>query len=169
MVGITMSFSEFLVQYGGLALALLGAAIAVGLAGIGSAKGVGIAGQASAGLLTEEPEKFGQTIILTALPGTQGLYGFVIGLLIFLNSGVFAGSASFPTIVVGLQYLMAAIPVGVVGLISSIEQGKVAATAVQILAKNPKHTMKGVIYATLVETYSVLAFVASLLAVLFFK
>ena len=80
-----MTFSDFLVQYGGLILALLGAALCVGLSGTGSAKGVSIAGQASAGLLSEEPEKFGQTILLTALPGTQGLFGFVIALLIFLN------------------------------------------------------------------------------------
>ena len=85
-----MTFSDFLVQYGGLILALLGAALCVGLSGTGSAKGVSIAGQASAGLLSEEPEKFGQTILLTALPGTQGLFGFVIALLIFLNSGDFS-------------------------------------------------------------------------------
>ncbi len=162
-----MTFSEFLVQYGGLILSLLGAALVVGLAGIGSAKGVSIAGQASAGLLSEEPEKFGQTILLTALPGTQGLFGFVIGLLIFFNSGVFDGQ--FPQVLQGFQYFMAGLPMGLAGLFSGIAQGKVCAAAVQILAKNPKHTTKGVIYATLVETYAVLGFVASLFMVLFFK
>ena len=58
---------------------------------------------------------------------------------------------------------------GLTGLFSGIAQGKVCAFAVQILAKNPKHTTKGVIYATLVETYAVLGFVASLFMVLFFK
>ena len=162
-----MTFSEFLVQYGGLILSLLGAALAVGLSGMGSAKGVSIAGQSSAGLLSEEPEKFGQTILLTALPGTQGLFGFVIGLLIFFNSGVFDGQ--FPQIIQGFQFLMAGLPIGLTGLFSGIAQGKVCAAAVQILAKNPKHTTKGVIYATLVETYAVLGFVASLFMVLFFK
>lgn len=162
-----MTFSDFLVQYGGLILSLLGAALAVGLSGMGSAKGVSIVGQSSAGLLSEEPEKFGQTILLTALPGTQGLFGFVIGLLIFFNSGVFDGQ--FPQIVQGFQFLMAGLPIGLTGLFSGIAQGKVCAAAVQILAKNPKHTTKGVIYATLVETYAVLGFVASLFMVLFFK
>ena len=162
-----MTFSEFLVQYGGLVLALLGAALAVGLSGIGSAKGVSIAGQASAGLLSEEPEKFGQTILLTALPGTQGLFGFVIGLLIFLNAGVFDGQ--FPQIIQGFRFFMAGLPIALSGLFSGIAQGKVCASAIQILAKNPKHTTKGVIYATLVETYAVLGFVASLFMVLFFN
>ena len=82
---------------------MLGATLCVGLSGTGSAKGVSIAGQASAGLLSEEPEKFGQTILLTALPGTQGLFGFVIALLIFLNSGVF--NAQFPQVAQGFQFL----------------------------------------------------------------
>ena len=66
----------------GLALALFGAACAVVLAGIGSAKGVGIAGQASAGLLSEDPSMFGKVLILQLLPGTQGLYGFLIIILL---------------------------------------------------------------------------------------
>ena len=57
-------------------------ALAVILPGIGSAKGVGIVGEAVAGLTTEEPEKFGKGLILQLLPGTQGLYGFVIGLMV---------------------------------------------------------------------------------------
>jgi len=61
----------------GLALAVLGAAIAAAVAGIGSALGVGIAGQAAAGLVSEDPDKFGKVLLLEALPGTQGIYGFL--------------------------------------------------------------------------------------------
>jgi len=68
-------------QYGGVVFGVLGAALAVLLSGIGSARGVGIAGQAAAGLVIDEPEKFGKAMVLQLLPGTQGLYGFVIGLL----------------------------------------------------------------------------------------
>ena len=63
------TFSQFF--FNGNFLAVLGAALAVGLGGIGSAKGVGIAGEAAAGLIAEDPDKFGQTLILQALPGTQ--------------------------------------------------------------------------------------------------
>ena len=77
-----MNFSQWLVENGGLILGALGVAVAVLFSGIGSAKGLSIVGQAAAGLVSEEPEKFGKSLILQLLPGTQGLYGFVIGLLI---------------------------------------------------------------------------------------
>ena len=59
----------------GQVLALAGAAIAATLGGIGSALGVGVAGQAAAGVVSEDPNKFGQVLLLQALPGTQGIYG----------------------------------------------------------------------------------------------
>ena len=77
-----MNFSQFLVQNGGIVMATLGAALATLLAGIGSAKGVGIVGEVATGLMSEEPEKFGKSLVLQLLPGTQGLYGFVIGLMV---------------------------------------------------------------------------------------
>ena len=163
-----MTFVQFLVDNnGGLILALLGAALATGLAGIGSAKGIGIVGQAAAGLMTEEPDKFGKTFILVALPGTQGLYGFVIALLLFTKIGIFGGES--PSLDLGFKYLMASLPVALAGWKSAIAQGKVAASGVQILAKRPNDVMKGVIYAVMVETYAVLGFVASLFMVLFVK
>ncbi|MFA7533758.1 MAG: V-type ATP synthase subunit K, partial [Tissierellaceae bacterium] len=77
-----MTFSEFLVSHGGVFFAGLGIAVAVFLSGIGSAKGVGLVGEAASGLMIEEPEKFGKSLVLQLLPGTQGLYGFVIGLML---------------------------------------------------------------------------------------
>ncbi|MGC3121139.1 V-type ATP synthase subunit K, partial [Enterococcus faecalis] len=55
--------------------------------GFGRANGVGFSGEAAAVLTTEQPEKFGQALILLLLPGTQGLYGFVIAFLININLG----------------------------------------------------------------------------------
>ena len=147
-----MTFMNFLTENGGLIFALLGAALATGLAGIGSAKGIGIVGEAASGLMTEEPEKFGKTFILVALPGTQGLYGFVITLMILLNIGILGGKAP-----------------ALAGWKSAIAQGKAAAAGVQILAKKPNDVMKGVIYAVMVETYALLGFVASLFMVLNIK
>lgn len=74
----------------GNVFALLGAAVAA-LAGIGSAMGVGIAGQAAAGVLAEDPKKFGKTLILQALPGTQGIYGLLMAFLIFIRIGLLGG------------------------------------------------------------------------------
>ena len=68
----------FLENIGGLAMALLGASLAVGLSCVGSAKGTGIAGEAGTGLLCEDPSKSGKVMILQLLPGTQGLYGMAV-------------------------------------------------------------------------------------------
>ena len=69
---------SFLESFGGLALALLGASLAVGLSCVGSAKGTGIAGEAGTGLLSEDPSKSGKVMVLQLLPGTQGLYGMAV-------------------------------------------------------------------------------------------
>ena len=124
-----MNFSQWLVENGGLILGALGVAVAVLFSGIGSAKGLSIVGQAAAGLVSEEPEKFGKSLILQLLPGTQGLYGFVIGLLITfsLTTQVSVGQ--------GFYLLMTCLPVGFVGLGSAIAQGKTAADGISILAK----------------------------------
>lgn len=162
-----LTWINFFFNNGGMVFALLGAALAVGLSGIGSARGIGIVGEAASGLMTEEPEKFGKTFILVALPGTQGLYGFVIALILFTKIGIFGGNA--PGFGLGLKYFMACLPIALAGWKSAIAQGKVAATGVQILAKRPDDVMKGVMYAVMVETYAVLGFVASLFMVLFIK
>src|SRR5690554_7641804 len=69
-------------NFDGLTWALMGAALAVGLAGIGSAMGVAIAGKAATGVLSEKPDLFGKVLVLQALPGTQGIYGFLMAVLI---------------------------------------------------------------------------------------
>jgi ATP synthase subunit C. len=148
---------EFFLQNGGTIFTILGASIAVFLAGCGSAVGCGIVGQAAAGLITEEPEKFGQALILQLLPGTQGLYGFIIGFLIALQL------ANGPTFTQGLYLFAAALPVAIVGYISAIAQAKVSISGLQILAKNPTESTKGIIFAAIVETYAILGFVASII------
>jgi V/A-type H+-transporting ATPase subunit K len=155
-----MNLVQFLVENnGGFILAALGIALAVGMAGIGSAKGVGTVGQAAAGLMTEQPEKFGKSLVLQLLPGTQGIYGFVIGLLVFLRI-----DASL-SLQAGFYYLMACLPIAITGLWSGIAQGKAAAAGIAILAKKPEHNTKGIIYAAMVETYALLGFVISMLLV----
>ena len=79
----------------GIALAVFGAAVAA-IAGVGSAIGVGIAGEAASGVVAEDPHKFGQTLVMQALPGTQGIYGLLISFLIlfftsFKMDGFFSG------------------------------------------------------------------------------
>ncbi|MCK9443968.1 MAG: V-type ATP synthase subunit K [Tissierellaceae bacterium] len=154
-----MTFSEFLVSHGGVFFAGLGIAVAVFLSGIGSAKGVGLVGEAASGLMIEEPEKFGKSLVLQLLPGTQGLYGFVIGLMLL---GKLDASLSLAE---GLYLFAASLPIGFVGWISAIAQGKTAAAGIAILAKNEEQSTKGIIYAVMVETYALLSFVISLILI----
>lgn len=146
--------------------AVFGAAIAAGLAGIGSAIGVGIAAQAAAGVLTEDPSKFGKCLLLEALPGTQGIYGLLIAFVIMSKIGLTNGFQlmSVPT-GSGLYLFAASIPVGIVGLLSAIAQGKACAGGIHILAKRPGEAAKGMTLAAIVETYAVLALLVSFLLV----
>lgn len=149
----------------GLFFAILGAALAVGLAGIGSAKGVGLAGEAGAGLLSEKPEMFGKVLILQILPGTQGLYGFIIALLVINNIGLLGGEIANITTSQGLAILAACLPIAITGYLSAIYQGRVAASGISLIAKQPTQVGRGMTLSALVETYAILTFLVSLLAV----
>ena len=138
----------FLDSFGGLALALLGSGLAVGLSCVGSAKGTGIAGEAGTGLLCEDPSKSGKVMVLQLLPGTQGLYGMVVWFfaLIRMNfMGNAAAVAGSMTVQQGLAYFAACMPMAIGGLLSAIAQGRVAAGSINILAKKPDDWSKGLI------------------------
>lgn len=147
----------------GIVWALLGAALAVALAGIGSALGVGLVGESAAGVVTEDPDKFGQTLLLQALPGTQGIYGLLTGFLIMQKVGVIGGSLLDLTVQQGFSIFMAALPIALVGYLSAISQGKAAAAGVGLIAKRPEELGKAIVYAVMVETYAVLALLASIM------
>jgi len=154
--------TEFMNTYGGLVLAFLGSAISVGFAGWGSVIGVGMTGVAASGVVTEDPGKFGKTLLLQALPGTQGIYGLLIGFLIWQKIGVFGNLADL-TLQQGWLILFAAIPMGLVGFVSAVYQGRAAAAGCNIVAKRPEELAKGMVFAAMVETYAVLALLASFL------
>ena len=151
----------------GLALALAGAAIAVGLGGMGSAIGVSLAGQAGAGVTTEQPEKFGKVLVLEALPGTQGIYGFLIGFLILLFTGVLGGEVKEITLAQGWQLFFTCIPCGLACLFSGIYQGKVSAAGMNMIAKDDSQMGKAMVLSAMVETYAVLGFLISALLIFF--
>lgn len=148
----------------GLVFALLGASIATGLAGTGSAKGVGGAAQAAMGVLSEDSSKFGKMLVLTLLPGTQGLYGFIVSFLILVNCGVLGGE--LPTLSQGLAFFGASLAIGIGGMISGFAQGKAAVSGIAMTAKDDKNFSKAMVSVTLVEIYALLSFIISLLAVI---
>ena len=146
----------------GQALAVLGAALAA-LAGVGSALGVGVAGEAANGVVAEDPNKFGQTLVLQALPGTQGIYGLLVAFLILSKIGLLGGGLLDVSTYSGLALLASGAPIGIVGIWSGWAQGKASAAGIQLIAKRPSELAKGMIYAAMVETYAVLALLVSFL------
>ena len=163
-----MSFGQFLSTiFTGNNLALLGAALAAILSGMGSSKGVGLVGEAASGLLAEDPSKFGKALILQALPGTQGIYGLITAFLIIFKLGLLSGAPVTLTVAQGMYFLVAGLPIAIVGYYSGIKQGRVAASGIALLAKRPKEVGKAITSAALVETYAIFAVLVSLLMVLF--
>ena len=136
----------------GIVYALLGAAVAVLLAGAGSAIGVGVAGQAAAGVVTEDPGKFAKVLILQLLPGTQGIYGLLVGFIVLSKVGLLGGGAAQISVQTGLMILAACLPIGVVGLISGMHQGKTAVASIGIVAKKPEQFAKSMLFPAMVET-----------------
>ncbi|MDR1801731.1 MAG: V-type ATP synthase subunit K [Lachnospiraceae bacterium] len=149
----------------GLVYALLGAALSALLAGCGSAIGVGIAGQAASGVVTEDPSKFAKVLLLQLLPGTQGIYGLLVGFITLSGIGVLGGDPKEVTVKTGLLILAACLPIGVVGLISGRAQGQTSAAAIGIVAKKPDQFGKAMLFPAMVETYAILALLISILAV----
>ena len=151
----------------GIVFALAGAAIATIFAGIGSAKGVGMATEAGMGVLSEDSSKFGKLLVLELLPGTQGLYGFIVAVMIMLNIGALGGSIDTGMeLSKGLLYFAASLPIAFGGLISGIAQGRAATAGISLIAKNGDQFSKAMVSTTLVEIYALLAFLVSLLSVL---
>ena len=150
----------FFYEHGGIIFAALGVATATICGGIGSLIGVGVTANSAAALISEQPEKFGQALILELLSSTQGLYGFVIAFFIYM--------ALDPamTLTTGMVYFVASLPISIAAIVSGKYQGGAAAAAMQILAKKPEHNTKGIILVAMLETYGILGFVISFLLVL---
>ena len=153
----------------GGAIGMLGAGLAVCLAGAGSARGTGLAGEAGTGLLCEDPSKFGKVMILQVIPGTQGLYGLVIGFLCLMRMGVLDGTYVDMSLQEGLRYFAACMPIAIGGRTSftlAVAQGRVAAGSINILARQPEHWSKGMVLCIVVEFYAILSLLASIMMLL---
>ncbi|HIQ95166.1 MAG TPA: V-type ATP synthase subunit K [Candidatus Limivivens merdigallinarum] len=148
----------------GVLLALLGAVLAALVAGIGSAVGVGMSGEAAAGVVTEDPTLFSKVLVLQLLPGTQGIYGLLIGFVTLTQIGIMGGSSEI-SIIKGLLYLVACLPMAFVGYKSAIRQARASVASIGLVAKRPDQFGKAMIFPAMVETYAILALLISILAI----
>jgi V/A-type H+-transporting ATPase subunit K len=140
-------------------LAYLGIGLMIGLAGIGSAIGVSIGGKATLGALKKNEEAFGSYMLLSALPGTQGLYGF---LGFFIINGRLNEIAEL-TINQGGMVFAAGLALGIVGLISGMKQGEVSAHGIEGIGSGYDVFGKTMVLAVFPELYAIVAFAATFL------
>ena len=144
-----------------LLIAYLGIAIMVGLSGIGSAYGVTIAGNAAIGGLKKDPKIFGNALILSAMPGTQGLYGFA-GFFMFQNS--FGLLTPEITAIQASTVLGSGIDCGLACLFSGIRQGQVCANGIAAIAQGHKVFGNTLVLVVFPELYAIISLALVFLA-----
>lgn len=149
----------------GLVFALTGTVLGALLPCIGSAIGVGIGGEAAAGVVTEDPSKFSKVLILQLLPGTQGIYGLLLGFIMLSGIGVLGGSYAGMSVAKGLLYVAAALPTAIVGPWSALRQTRAAVASINLVSKRPDQFGKSMLFPAMVETYAIFALLISILAV----
>jgi len=131
----------------------------VGLSGVGSAIGVVIGGNATIGALKKNDTAFGSYMLLSALPGTQGLYGFA-GFFIINSSGIITGSM---TVLQGVAILAAGFLQGLVCLVSAIKQGEVCANGIAGIGAGYDVFGKTMVLAVYPELYAIVSFATTFL------
>ena len=136
-------------------LGYLGLGLVLALAGIGSAIGTSAAGTAAEGGLKKRPEASGNFMVLSALPATQGIYGFVA---FFMLLGKLQADASQGLVIFGIGLC-----VGAVCLISAIRQGQVCANGIVGISQGHDVFTNTLIYAALPEFYAILGLVGALM------
>ncbi len=136
-----------------LVLGYLGLGLVLALAGIGSSIGTTLAGNAAEGALKNKPEASGSYMVLSALPATQGIYGFVA---FFMLMGKVAEQGA---LVFGIG-----VSVGLVCMLSAIRQGQVCANGIVGVSQGHDVFTNTLIYAALPEFYAILGLVGAVMS-----
>lgn len=151
--------------HNGIGWAVLGAMASVMFGCIGSAIGIRIACSQATGVLAEKPDIFGKLLVLMALPGTQGFYGFICAIFIAMQTKLI-GSINDAVVLppfIGIGLMFVGICVGVVQLYSAINQGMTSAASISLVGKRPEEGGRAILFPALVETYAVVALLVGIL------
>jgi len=140
-----------------LIIAFIGVALMVGAAGIGSVYGLTICGNAVVGSMKKRPEALGTYILLSALPSTQGIYGFVGYFMVqnYLTPGI--------TTLQAAAILGGGLALGLVGFFSAIRQGQVCANGISATGAGHDVTAGTMIMAAFPEFYAILGLLVVIL------
>ena len=143
----------------GSVIVVMGIAVCELLCGIGSALGLYKTGSSAAGVLGENPKKFGKVLVLVLLPATQGIYGFIIGIIASGNI------AALETAEQGWALFGAVLPMAISGLVTGIFQGKSAANCIYAVGKQDSLGGKLIIYPAMIEFYAILGLIISIMVI----
>lgn len=155
----------------GLTFGIIGLALTALLCGIGSGLGLKATGKASAGVLAEDPSKFSKVLILTLLPATQGLYGFIIALIGASNlptvanlqaAGILGTATAAQISAQGWNVFFVCLPMMIGGMISAILQGRTAAATIIAVGKKSE-VSRAFLFPAMIELYALLGLVASII------
>ena len=143
----------------GYTIAMIGIAACVLLCGIGSCIGLYKTSTAAAGVLGEDPKKFGKVMVLALLPATQGIYGFIIGII--------ASGGLVPDMSKAMGWAMvgAVLPMAISGLVSGYFQGKSAVNCIYAVGKQESLSGKLIVYPGMIEFYAILGLIISIMLV----
>ena len=108
--------------------------------------------------------KFAKVLVIQLLPGTQGIYGLLVAFVALSRYGLLGAASAELSVATGLMVMAACLPIGIVGLVSAIHQGKTAVASIGIVAKKPDQFGKAMLFPAMVETYAILALLISILA-----
>lgn len=143
-----------------LFIAYTGIAIMIGLSGIGSAFGVSIAGNAAIGALKKNSSAFGNFLVLTALPGTQGLYGFA-GYFMFQN--IFGVLTPEMTSIQAAAIFGSGLAMGLVCLVTAYRQGQICANGIVAIGQGHNVFGNTLIVSVFPELYAIVSLAATFL------
>lgn len=143
----------------GYTIAMISIALCVLLCGVGSCIGLFKTSSAAAGVLGEDPNKFGKVMVLVLLPATQGIYGFIIGII---ASGSLDVTMTTPA---GWAVLGAVLPMAISGIVSGYFQGRSAANCIYAVGKQESLSGKLIVYPGMIEFYAILGLIISIMLV----
>jgi len=150
-------------NFTGLTFALLGATIAYVFPAIASGIGGRMVAEAANGVLSEDPQKFGQCLLMQAITATQAIYGLIISFLILLKIGIIGGAPVNISLATGLYFFVSALPICIAATFTGISQGRASLAGISLVAKHPGEVGKSAMHAAMIETNQILGLLVSFL------
>lgn len=149
----------------GVIIAITAAVLSIVLGGLGTLLGTNFVAKGGTGVVAENAKAFGGVLLTSALPSSQGIYGFLAAILVLQNLGVVSGEIVQIDAQTGWAYFIAVMPVALLGLVSGYGQGKVLQSGLRIIANSPKDAGKSVILGVLMESMAVFGLLLSIIII----